>query len=169
MLRAAGEADRRAVLHWRNHPDVRAMSLTRHVIAPAEHDAWWDRSLADPARRIMVYERYDVPSGVVTFFDLDPAAGSAWWGFYLDVDGLTERGELLPAWIEISREALRFAFDDLGLAVLHGEVLAGNEAVRAFNRRNRIREVGSGTRDIDGTAETVIRLEARPDDRGTSR
>ena len=40
MLRPAAEADRDRVLAWRNHPQVRAVSLTQHEITPAEHAAW---------------------------------------------------------------------------------------------------------------------------------
>ncbi|MEP6464549.1 MAG: GNAT family N-acetyltransferase [Frankiaceae bacterium] len=164
MLRPAIDADRDLMLAWRNHPDVRALSLTRHVISPAEHAAWWDRTLADPTRRVLVYERYEVPSGAVTFFDRDAAEGSAWWGYYLDVAGLAARGALMPAWISIVREALRYAVEEMALTVLYGEVLEANEAVRSFNRRNGIREVDSYSRDVDGRSETVIRLEFRATD-----
>lgn len=140
------------------------MSLTRHVISPAEHASWWARVSVDPTWRVLVYERYGVPSGAVTFFDIDASESTAWWGFYLDVAGLTERGELLPAWIAVMREALRYAVQEMHLAVLYGEVLESNEGVRSFNRRNRIREVDSYSREVDGQPETVLRLEFRAED-----
>lgn len=166
MLRAAHEGDRDAVRAWRNHPQVRAASLTRHEISADEHAAWWERALADPTRRVLVYERSGVPSGSVTFFDLgaEEHRRSAWWGFYLDVEGLEARGELLPATIGVMREAIRYAFDELGLEVLHGEVLASNDSVRALNRRHGIREVETYERDVDGTPETVVRLELHAGD-----
>ena len=74
MISRGGGYD--AVLRWRNHPQVRAASLTRHEIGTEEHAAWWKAALVDPARRVLVYERRDVPSGVVTFFDIDPNARS---------------------------------------------------------------------------------------------
>lgn len=156
MLRPAADADRALVRAWRNHPEVRRVSLTQHEITEAEHAAWWAVATVDPTRRVLIYERDGVPSGVVTFFDLDAAARSGWWGYYLDNAGLEARGALLPAWIAIQREAVRHARDTLRLASLDGETLAGNEAVVAFNARQGFREVGRATRDVDGVPTEVI-------------
>lgn len=166
MLRAAEDRDRDALRAWRNHPQVRAASLTRHPIAVEEHAAWWAQALADRTRRVLVYERGGIPSGSVTFFDIgaEPERRSASWGFYLDVEGLDERDELLMAWIQVMRQALHYAVDELHLEVLHGEVLASNEAVRSLNRRFRIREVDTYDREIDGSTEAVVRLELHAGD-----
>ena len=160
MLRPATDADSADVLRWRNHPEVRAVSLTRHEISDEEHEAYWAATRASDAREIYVYVRHGVTSGVVTYFDIDRESGSAWWGYYLDNDGLKERGELLPAWIEIQRQAKRLAFDELGIRTLEGEVLEANEAVRRFNRRNGFQEVDRYTHDIDGVATPVLRVRA---------
>jgi UDP-4-amino-4,6-dideoxy-N-acetyl-beta-L-altrosamine N-acetyltransferase len=159
VIRPATDADRDAVLRWRNHPQVRAASLTRHEIGTEEHAAWWKAALVDPARKVLVYERREVPAGVVTFFDIDPDARSASWGYYLDGDGLEAAGQLLMAWIEIQREAVRYAFDELGLDLLEGEVLASNEAVRRLNRRQGFTEIGTYQRDIDGEPSEVVRIQ----------
>ncbi len=164
MLRRATDADRDIVLPWRNHPEVRAASLTRHVIGAEEHAEWWSRALADPTREVLVYERGGVPAGIVTFFDIDRAARSAWWGFYLDVTGLEDRGELLLAWIEVERDAIRHAFGELDLAVIVGEVLASNLAVRGLHKRHRFRETAAYDRHVDGTAEPVVRVELHAED-----
>lgn len=160
MLRPAHDGDMDAVLAWRNHPDVRAVSLTRHEISPEEHRAWWESTQGRADREVLVYERHGIPSGVVTFFDLDREARSSWWGYYLDNAGLTERGELLPAWIEIQRQAVRHAWDELELAELHGEVLDDNAAVRRFNTRNGFTEIGTEERTIDGESTVVHHVRA---------
>lgn len=160
MLRPATDADQADVLRWRNHPDVRAVSLTQHVISESEHAAWWAATKERDDRLVLMYCRRDEPCGVVTFFDLDREAGTSWWGYYLDNEGLTARGELLPAWMQIQREAKRYAFEELGLSVLEGEVLDANEAVRRLNRRNGFEEVSSDIRDIGGTPTKVWRVRA---------
>jgi UDP-4-amino-4,6-dideoxy-N-acetyl-beta-L-altrosamine N-acetyltransferase len=164
MLRLAKDRDADLVRRWRNHPDVRAASLTRNVITADEHEAWWVAVQNDPTRRLLIYERHEVPSGVVTFFDHDAAARSAWWGFYLDVDGLSDGGELLPAWVAIEREAIRYAFDVLDLDVLEGEVLASNQAVRNMNRRHRFSETGTHVRDVDGQPVDVVHVRLQASD-----
>lgn len=158
MLRPATDADQEHVRTWRNHPQVRAVSLTQHVISADEHAAWWANTRNNPSRRVLIYERGDVPAGVVTFFDFDPEAKSSWWGYYLDNDGLESRGELLPAWIQIQREAVRYADNELGLDTLDAEVLAVNEGVRRFNKRNGFVELESETRDLAGTPTEVIHV-----------
>lgn len=161
MLRPATDADSNDVLRWRNHPEVRAVSLTQHLITAEEHARWWSAVADDPARQVHVYEHAGIPSGVVTFFDIDPEARTAWWGYYLDNEGLTERHALLPAWMTIQREAKRLAFGTLPIDELHGEVLEANEAVRRFNRRNGFDELESSTREVDSHATTVIHVRAR--------
>ncbi|RKT77289.1 UDP-4-amino-4,6-dideoxy-N-acetyl-beta-L-altrosamine N-acetyltransferase [Terracoccus luteus] len=163
MLRPATDDDLVPMRSWRNHPQVREVSLTQHEIGEQEHRSWWERTRDDPTRLVLVYERHGIPSGVVTFFDIDHAARSAWWGYYLDNAGLGERGELLPAWMEIQRQAVRHAFGDLGLRVLEGEVLEQNEAVRRFNRRNGFEEVSRDVREIDGREVAVWHVRAVDD------
>ena len=118
----------------------------------------WSAMQQDPEREVLVYDRRGVPAGVVTFFDIDRAAGTAWWGYYLDNAGLSARGELMPAWIDIQRKAIRYAFEELSVRTLEGEVLAANDAVRRLNRRHGFTEVGTTTRDVDGTSTAVIRV-----------
>lgn len=156
MLRPATDSDVDAMLPWRNHPEVRRVSLTQHEIAPDEHATWWKRTRRDPTRRVLIYERNGVRCGVVTFFDVDTDAGTGWWGYYLDNAGLEERGELMPAWIAIQREAVKFAFGELGLGRLDGETLADNTTVVAFNNRMGFEVVETYTRQIDGAEKVVV-------------
>lgn len=160
MLRPATEDDLAAMRHWRNHPEVRAVSLNQDEITPEMHAAWWAAVQDDEQRLVLIYERNGTASGVVTFFDITESADErfAMWGYYLDNAGLTERGELMPAWMKIQREAVRYADDDLRLDVLEGEVLDHNEGVRRMNERNGFVEVGREDRQIAGATITVHRV-----------
>jgi RimJ/RimL family protein N-acetyltransferase len=147
LLRPAVDADRDTVLAWRNHPDVRAVSLTTHVITPAEHASWWAAAMADPERHILIFDE----RGVVVF-DLrtDPAS----WSFYLDVAGLGPR--LLPTWLRLEQAAVEHAFGPLGLTRLGGETLADNKQVLALHRRFGFAETRRYERLVDGTPTTVV-------------
>ncbi|HEX6443663.1 MAG TPA: GNAT family N-acetyltransferase [Streptosporangiales bacterium] len=155
MLRDAEEADLEAIRRWRNDERVRVVSLTSHEIGPEEHRRWWRRASTDPSRRVLVYERAGVPSGVVNFFDLDDTARTVAWGFFLDLAGLDARGETLPAWLEIQRDALDHAFDVLGVDVLTGEVLEHNTVVRRMNRRFGFAE---GEPTVRTAGDRVVRV-----------
>jgi len=163
MLRTATEADVDTIRRLRNQQANRDVSITSHEISADEHAAWWAKTSKDPSRRVLIYERDGAIAGVVNFFDLEGTSGA--WGFFLDADGLAERGETLPAWIEVMREATAYAFDELGLDVLSGEVLEHNAVVRQMNRRFRFVEGTPEVRYADGRELTVIPISLRKQDR----
>lgn len=154
MLREATDSDLDAMREWRNHEEVRRVSLTQHEITADEHRAWWEKTKVDPTRRVLIYERNDIPAGVVTFFDLEGTSG--WWGYYLDNAGLEERGEMFPAWMSIQREAVRYAKNVLGLTEMHGETLAINESAVELNERQGFKEVERYEREVAGELVEVI-------------
>ncbi|HET6986583.1 MAG TPA: GNAT family N-acetyltransferase [Kribbella sp.] len=163
MLRTATEDDVDTIRRLRNQQANRDVSITTHEITADEHAAWWAKASTDPTRRVLIYSRDGVISGVVNFFDIEGSSGA--WGFFLDADGLAERGETLPAWIEVMREATTYAFDELGLDLLTGEVLEHNTVVRQMNRRFRFAEGTPETRYADGREITVIPISLRKQDR----
>ncbi|TDD27245.1 GNAT family N-acetyltransferase [Kribbella turkmenica] len=163
MLRRATEHDVDTIRRLRNQQANRDASVTSHEISADEHAAWWTKASADPARRVLIYERGGTTAGVVNFFDIE--GSTAAWGFFLDADGLAARGETLPAWIEVMRDATSYAFDDLGLDLLTGEVLEHNTVVRQMNRRFRFTEGTPQTRYADGREITVIPISLRKQDR----
>ncbi|MFG1951443.1 UDP-4-amino-4,6-dideoxy-N-acetyl-beta-L-altrosamine N-acetyltransferase [Micromonospora sp. NPDC048830] len=155
-LRPAENADLETILRWRNHPRVREVSLTRHEISPAEHAAWWAVVRTDPDRRLLVHEHRGEPCGVVTFSGVDSPEKALTWGFYLDVEGLDARGQLMPAWLSLERAAIAYAFDTLGARTLGGETLATNRPVLALHRRFGFEIVRRYERDVDGTPHQVV-------------
>ena len=56
VLRVAGPRDSGDLLAWRNDPETRANSRNTDTIARDSHEAWLERVLADPDRRIWVAE-----------------------------------------------------------------------------------------------------------------
>ena len=142
MLRRAQDDDVEAMRLWRNQPANRAVSLNEHEISPDEHAAWWSRVLDDPTRQVLVFELEGRALGIVTFFDLELSGptrtGS--WGFFLDNETVTADGIAIPAWMRLMKDACAWAFDELVLDELHGEVLETNVAVRAMNGRYRFTE-----------------------------
>ena len=144
MLRPAAYADRDLILPWRNHPSVRAVSLSTHEIKPEEHARWWERRWRD----VLIYEDDRcAPAGVVIF-------DGGTWSFYLDTVGLGDR--LLPAWMRLEKEAVEYAFGPLGLETLGGETLADNKQVLALHRRFGFKETRRYERLVDGEMKTVV-------------
>jgi RimJ/RimL family protein N-acetyltransferase len=144
VLRPAAYADRDLILPWRNHPSVRAVSLTTHEIQPEEHARWWEKHW----QSVLIYEDDRGTSAGVVIFD-----GNT-WSFYLDTVGLGDR--LLPAWMRLEKEAVEYAFGTLGLATLGGETLADNTQVLALHRRFGFKETRRYERLVDGETKTVV-------------
>jgi RimJ/RimL family protein N-acetyltransferase len=158
VLREARESDVEKIREWRNHPKTRGASIHTAYITPDGHARWWAGVRADPARRVLIFSFAGRDCGVVTFNNHDPSAGTAEWGFFLDVDGLQERGELLPAWMELEKAAVDYAFGELDLRAVGGRTLAWNKPVIALHRRFGFVEVPSRryTTEIDGREQLVV-------------
>lgn len=155
-LRPADSGDLDRMRRWRNHPQVRGTSLTQHEIAPEEHLAWWSAVRDEADRRVLIYLHGGRSAGVVTFTGVASQDRALAWGFYLDIVGLEERGELLPAWIGLQQAAIEHAFGSLAAQTLGGETLADNEPVLALHRRFGFRVVRRYERDIDGRPHQVV-------------
>lgn len=165
MLRDVTDDDRDLVLVWRNHPQVRRVSLTTHEITLDEHRAWWAAVQADPLRQVLIFEWQGVPAGVVSFDARRAAERGVLWGFYLDTEGLEARGELLPAWLELERAAVDYAFDALGAQRLGGETLAWNTPVLQLHKRFGFTITDRYQRTIDGVPQEVVWTELNVADR----
>ena len=66
-FRPATLDDSDKLLNWRNDPAIRQVSLHAGEIDRASHDAWLQRTLADPQRILLVAEFDGKPAGVVRF------------------------------------------------------------------------------------------------------
>ncbi|HEY2345029.1 MAG TPA: UDP-4-amino-4,6-dideoxy-N-acetyl-beta-L-altrosamine N-acetyltransferase [Xanthomonadaceae bacterium] len=152
-LRRMLEADLSLVLAWRNHSDVRRWMFTSHEIGIDEHERWFHAIVSDPARHPLIFEMDGSPQG---FVQIGPVAagGNAAWGFYLAPDAPKGCGRSL------GEATLAYAFDDLGLHKLSGEVLAFNEASLKFHRHLGFREEGLMVEQHfgDGRYHDVVRF-----------
>jgi len=167
LLREASQADVEAIRRWRNHPKVREASIWTGAITAEGHARWWTDVREDPAKRVLIFEYRGVSCGVVTFKDHDPNKRSAEWGFFLDVDGLGERGELVPAWIELEKEAIDYGFGKMMLRTLGGRTLAWNKPVLDLHRRFGFAEVSERgyVANVGGPLQAVVWTEMTADDR----
>jgi|APFre7841882724_1041349.scaffolds.fasta_scaffold140250_1 UDP-4-amino-4,6-dideoxy-N-acetyl-beta-L-altrosamine N-acetyltransferase len=136
-LRPLTELDLPVVRAWRNSPEVRASSYSRHIITEAEHASWFASLRDNPRVRAYVYmDNEGVPSGVVSFTDYRPEAGSSHWGFYAAPGAPRGTGTGLAVC------ALDEAFDRLGLHKLNAEVLSNNGQSIRFHEKLGFRREG---------------------------
>jgi spore coat polysaccharide biosynthesis predicted glycosyltransferase SpsG/RimJ/RimL family protein N-acetyltransferase len=66
-VRPAGIEDSATLLAWRNDPETRAWSRTTDPVTAEDHEAWLDRTLANPDRRLLIAEQHLEPVGTIRF------------------------------------------------------------------------------------------------------
>lgn len=128
ILRRATEADCEQVLAWRNEPATRAMSIDQTIISLAQHQPWFERSLANPRRLLLIGARAELPEvGIgVCRFDIDEDFASAEANINLAAafHGMRLSVPLLSGGIA----AFEAAFPDIRL--LHAKIRSENYASR---------------------------------------
>lgn len=122
------------ILGWRNAPRVRQAMLTQHEIGPSEHEAWFQRKMADPLFRQLLSEHAGKPVSVQAFFNISPAK-TAWWAFYFTDAVPDDIAIMLRIWKGVELAGLTYAFDVLGIETLYCEVLRSNSAVLNWHKR----------------------------------
>lgn len=126
-IRAMTKDDLALVLAWRNHPDVRRFMYTRREISLEEHLSWFDRCKNDECKYLLIFEIQMIPQGFVQFTRLNHAP-TAEWGFYI------APGAPKGAGCRMGHVALRYAFQEIYLHKICGQVLSSNEQSIRFHR-----------------------------------
>ncbi len=127
QIRPMIHADLELVLAWRNHPDVRRYMYTQHEITLDEHQCWFERTLPDPKKHLLIFEVNQQPLGFVNFNETGNG-GIADWGFYVAPDGPKGSGRKLGC------AALSHAFTQLKLHKVCGQALAYNQRSILFHQ-----------------------------------
>ena len=120
-------ADLERVLAWRNHPDVRRYMYTQHEITLDEHQRWYERTLSDPKKHLLIFEVNQQPLGFVSFNETGNG-GIADWGFYVAPNAPKGSGR------QLGRAALSHAFTQLKLHKVCGQALAYNQRSILFHQ-----------------------------------
>lgn len=161
-LRPMAEADLERVLRWRNSERVRQHMFNSHIITPDEHRAWFERIAASDTDCCLIFGRDDTPLGLTSFSQIHPGHRRAYWGFYIGEDMGRERG----LGTHLGRLSLDYAFDELNLHKVIGEVLPGNDLSLRLFRRLGFKEEGILQDEIwrDGAPIDVVRFAMLEDD-----
>lgn len=127
-IRAVTDADLPILLSWRNHDDVRRFMFNQHEISFEEHRNWFTKASADVTCRLLIVEDALVPLGYVQLSHVEPAY-VADWGFYVRPDAPKGSGR------NLGQIALNYAFGELKLHKVCGQVIESNVDSIAFHRR----------------------------------
>lgn len=135
QIRPMIHADLALVLSWRNHADVRRSMFNQHEIALEEHQRWFERTLPNPKKHLLIFEVNYQPLGFVNLNETDNG-GIADWGFYAAPDSPKGSGR------QLGRTALNHAFTQLKLHKVCGQALAYNERSIKFHQSQGFKQEG---------------------------
>lgn len=136
FVRALAFDDLPMVLTWRNDPAVRRFMFTQHEICLEEHQAWFARCQKDGTRRLLIVESMGDVIGFVQLSGVCPG-GVADWGFFVRPDAPKGTGQRL------GRAALEYAFGELGLHKVCGQVIDSNHGSIAFHKKLGFKQEGA--------------------------
>jgi UDP-4-amino-4,6-dideoxy-N-acetyl-beta-L-altrosamine N-acetyltransferase len=122
-IRKMMELDLEQVLLWRNSDKIRASMYTDQVITWKQHTAWFEHIQQNHSAVFLIFECDDVPSGVVSFVQLDQRNSKCNWGFYLGREDLPK-----GSGTTMGRLGLKYAFEELNMRKVCGEAFAFNIA-----------------------------------------
>lgn len=137
-VRPLGEQDLVQVLAWRNHADTRVHMFNQAEIDPVAHRKWFE-SAHEKGRTLLIFENDGLSMGFVNFTNLT-SRGVAEWGFYAAPGAPKGTGR------QMGQAALAFAFTELKLHKVSGQVISTNErSIRlhehlGFRREGILRE-----------------------------
>jgi len=134
-LRPMAESDLEQVFGWRNHPEIRCYMYSTHQIRMDEHRAWYTSSNTNPNIELLIYEQSGKARGFVNITRTS-CADVADWGFYLAPDAPKGCGR------ELGKQALNYAFANLSLHKVCGQVLGFNTRSIAFHKSLGFTEEG---------------------------
>lgn len=154
-MRPVERDDLERILEWRNSERIRTNMYSDHVITMEEHRAWFERTKQHSGSIYLIFEIRNQPAGLVYFADIDRNNGKSHWGFYLGAEDLPRGSGTAMGVI-----GLEYAFTQLNLRKLYGEVFAFNEASLRFHKKLGFVEEGRFAGHVlkSGVYEDVVSL-----------
>lgn len=134
-LRKMDETDLELVLSWRNDDNIRKWMINTAIIELKEHSDWFERNKNHATKKFLILEYQGQPQAYVSFV-LVPNSKSYEWGFYLQPFAPKGMGLIL------GELALKYAFSELEVDRVFGQVLSFNEKSIGFHRKMGFKQEG---------------------------
>jgi UDP-4-amino-4,6-dideoxy-N-acetyl-beta-L-altrosamine N-acetyltransferase len=136
-IRELAEKDLDLVLHWRNSEKVRANIYSDQIITMEQHLAWYKRLIESDNSFYLMFEYNGLPSGIVNFVQMEHIHKRCHWGFYLGEANLPKgTGSIM------CQLGLQYAFKELNMRKICGEVLAFNTASIKLHEKLEFQQEG---------------------------
>ncbi|GGE36268.1 hypothetical protein GCM10011391_13850 [Pullulanibacillus camelliae] len=115
------------ILEWRNSLRIRRAMFTEDIISMDEHKKWFETVNLKSDFSIFLFFCDQMPLGVMSFNQTSYVNAFTFWGFYIGTQSSKGFGKIL------GYLGLEYAFNQLKLNKVYGEVLTGNEKSIKFH------------------------------------
>ena len=127
-LRYINQDDLDFILEWRNDINVRKFMFNKHKISFKEHQSWYEKSITDRKKHLLIYEEESTPCGFMNFTEIEDSK-IANWGFYLSPKSTKGTGT------RFGNFSLNFAFEKINLYKVCGQALSYNAKSIKFHEK----------------------------------
>lgn len=100
-FRRVQPADSDMLLRWRNDPETQRQSIQTGAVDPAEHAAWFQKTLGNPSRQIWIAEHQDQAIGWVRRDQRKDGTSELSWTVSPDHRGKGWGGEMLSLFVRL--------------------------------------------------------------------
>jgi UDP-4-amino-4,6-dideoxy-N-acetyl-beta-L-altrosamine N-acetyltransferase len=130
------EADLELVLRWRVSPDVTRFMTTDIEYNLENQKLWFTKIRGDESAKYWKIMLDEKPIGVINLVDIDHIHRRCSVGYYIGDLACRSIGFMIPPYI------YNYAFYNLGMHKIYGEVLDGNDNLLKMHKLHGWREVG---------------------------
>ncbi|MCY7918169.1 UDP-4-amino-4,6-dideoxy-N-acetyl-beta-L-altrosamine N-acetyltransferase [Bacillus vallismortis] len=136
-LRTLKEKDLDTVLRWRNDERIRQSMYNDQIITEKQHHQWFKNLNSSKTEHYFIFTIDQTDTGFVSFKDVDHHNHHCYWGFYIGEAQSPKGSGSVMGFL-----ALEWAFQQLEVEKVYGEVLSNNEKSLSYHQSLGFRKEG---------------------------
>ncbi|USL39496.1 UDP-4-amino-4,6-dideoxy-N-acetyl-beta-L-altrosamine N-acetyltransferase [Priestia megaterium] len=130
LLRNVNYNDLVLIFSWRNSEKVRRWMYNSDEISWEDHKSWFEKLSTSSDYLVKICEYKGKPYGIISYKNINEEKGNCTWGFYIGEPNYPRGlGKML------GYAGLNFAFYNLQVKTVYGEVLVNNKSSINFHKK----------------------------------
>lgn len=149
-LRPLTMEDRDIIYQWRNSDAIRVNMYNHQFIPYDRHCQWFDQVLKGQMAFYRIFASQNIPLGLVAFKDFNAENQTCFWGFYIGERSAPKGSGTIMGYL-----AIDYAFNELNIRKLIGEVFGFNEKSEKFHQRFGFRREGLFKNELNRNGQFI--------------
>jgi UDP-4-amino-4,6-dideoxy-N-acetyl-beta-L-altrosamine N-acetyltransferase len=149
-LRPLTIKDREIIFQWRNSDSIRVNMYNDQPIPYKQHCQWFEDILNQQAAFYRLFGYQDKPLGLISFKNFNSQNQTCYWGFYIGESTAQKGTGTIMGYL-----AIDYAFEQLNIRKLIGEVLSFNPKSERFHQRLGFNREGLFIKELNRNGEYI--------------